>query len=77
MVCSCELHCYRCHSCDFMISADVGRTEIERVEQKVQGKVFYIKNLRVDIEILASAEKDAKTKKALEQLAEKYAFLTL
>ena len=57
-----------------MISADVGRTEIERVEQKVQGKVFYIKNLRVDIEILASAEKDAKTKKALEQLAEKIRF---
>ena len=53
----------------FMISADVGRTEIERVEQKVQGKVFYIKNLRV-----ASAEKDAKTKKALEQLAEKIRF---
>lgn len=58
----------------FMIAADVGRTEIERVEQKVQGKVFYIKNLQVDIEILASAEKDAKTKKALEQLTEKIRF---
>lgn len=58
----------------FMIAADVGRTEIEKVEQKVQGKVFYIKNLQVDIEILASAEKDAKTKKALEQLAEKTRF---
>ena len=57
-----------------MIAADVGRTEIEKVEQKVQGKVFYIKNLQVDIEILASAEKDAKTKKALEQLAEKIRF---
>ena len=58
----------------FMISADVGRTEIERVEQKVQGKVFYIKNLQVDIEILASAEKDTKTKEQLEQLAEKVRF---
>lgn len=58
----------------FMIAADVGRTEIEKVEQKVQGKVFYIKNLQVDIEILASAEKDAKTKKALEQLADKIRF---
>ena len=58
----------------FMIAADVGRTEIEKVEQKVQEKVFYIKNLQVDIEILASAEKDAKTKKALEQLAEKIRF---
>ena len=37
----------------FMIAADVGRTEIEKVEQKVQGKVFYIKNLQVDMEILA------------------------
>lgn len=58
----------------FMIAADVGRTEIEKVEQKVQGKVFYIKNLQVDIEILASAEKDAKTKEQLEQLAEKVRF---
>ena len=58
----------------FMIAADVGQTEIEKGEQKVQGKVFYIKNLQVDIEILASAEKDAKTKKALELLAEKIRF---
>ena len=58
----------------FMIAADAGRTEIEKVEQKVQGKVFYIKNLQVDIEILASAEKDAKTKEQLEQLAEKVRF---
>lgn len=58
----------------FMIAADVGRTEIERVEQKIKGKVFYIKNLQVDMEILAGAEKDAKTKKALEQLAEKIRF---
>lgn len=58
----------------FMIAADVGRTEIEKVEQKVQGKVFYIKNLQVDIEILASAEKDTKTEEQLEQLAEKIRF---
>lgn len=58
----------------FMIAADVGRTEIEKVEQKVQGKAFYIKNLQVDIEILASAEKDTKTKERLEQLAEKICF---
>lgn len=58
----------------FMISADVGRTEIERVERKVQGKVFYIKNLQVDIEMLASAENDTKTKEQLEQLAERIRF---
>ena len=59
---------------NFMIATDVGRTELEKVEQKVQGKVFYIKNLQVDIEILASAEKDTKTKEQLEQLAEKIRF---
>ena len=58
----------------FMIAADVGQTEIEKGEQKVQGKVFYIKNLQVDIEILASAEKDTKIKEQLEQLAEKIRF---
>ena len=58
----------------FMIAADAGRPEIERVEQKIKGKVFYIKNLQVDMEILVGAEKDAKTKKALEQLAEKIRF---
>ena len=57
-----------------MISADVGRTEIERVEKKAQEKVFYIRNLQTDIEILASAEKDMATKKALEQLAQKIRF---
>ena len=58
----------------FMIAADVGRTEIEKVEQKVQGKVFYIKNIQVDMEILTGEKKDAKTKKALELLAEKIRF---
>lgn len=58
----------------FMIAVDVGRTEVERVEQKVKGKVFYIKNLQVDIEILASAEKDTKIKAQLELLAEKIRF---
>lgn len=57
-----------------MISADVGRTEIERVEKKVQEKVFYIRNLQTDIECLADTEQDMETKKALEQLAEKIRF---
>ena len=57
-----------------MIAADTGRREIERVEAKVQQKVFYIKSLQLDIEMLADAEQDADTKKALEQLAEKIRF---
>ena len=54
-----------------MISADAGRNEIERVEAKVQKKVFYIRELQADIELLANNESDATVKTALTQLAEK------
>ena len=53
-----------------MISVDVGRNEIDRVEEKVQKKVFYLKNLQADIELLADTETDAQTKGSLEKLAE-------
>ena len=57
-----------------MISADAGRNEIERVEAKVQKKVFYIRELQADIELLADNETNADVKKALTQLAEKKRF---
>lgn len=57
-----------------MIASDIGRTEIERIEVKVQQKVFYIKSLQVDLEMLADTEPDADIKKALRQLAEKIRF---
>ena len=57
-----------------MISADAGRNEIERVEAKVQKKVFYIRELQADIELLADNESDATVKTALTQLAEKIRF---
>ena len=53
-----------------MISVDAGRNEIERVEAKVQNKVFYIRELQADIELLADNESDAAVKTALAQLAE-------
>ena len=53
-----------------MISANIGRNEIDRVEEKVQKKVFYLKNLKADIELLADAEIDQQTKTSLEKLAE-------
>ena len=58
----------------FMISADAGCNEIERVEAKVQKKVFYIWELQADIELLADNESDAAVKTALTQLAEKIRF---
>lgn len=57
-----------------MISADAGRNEIERVEAKIQKKVFYIRELQVDVELIAAAETDADAKAALTQLAEKIRF---
>ena len=57
-----------------MISADAGRNEIERVEAKVQNKVFYIRELQADIELLADSETNADVKTALKQLAEKIRF---
>ena len=57
-----------------MLSADAGRDEIERVEAKVQKKVFYIRELQADIELLADNETNADVKTALTQLAEKIRF---
>lgn len=57
-----------------MIAADTGRSEIERVEAKVQKKVFYIKSLQADVRLLVNQESDPDTKAALEQLAEKIRF---
>ena len=57
-----------------MIAGEAGRNEIERVEAKVQRKVFFIKELQADVELLADAETDTSTKAALQQLAEKIRF---
>lgn len=57
-----------------LIGTDVARKEIERVEEKVSKKVFYIKSLQVDVEMLAQNETDADTKEALNKLAQKIRF---
>ena len=57
-----------------LIGTETGREEINRVEEKVEKKVFYTKSLQVDVEILASAETDAETKAELTKLAEKIRF---
>lgn len=57
-----------------LIGTKTGRKEINRVEEKVEKKVFYIKSLQVDIEMLTNAETDADTKAALTELAEKIRF---
>lgn len=57
-----------------LIGTETGREEINRVEEKVEKKVFYIKSLQVDIEMLANSETDIDTKAALTRLAEKIRF---
>ena len=57
-----------------LIGTETGREEINRVEEKVGKKVFYIKSLQVDIEMLASVETDTDTKMALTKLVEKIRF---
>lgn len=57
-----------------MISADAGRGEIERIEEKVKQKVFYIRGLQADVELMADRETDAVVKDSLTQLAEKIRF---
>lgn len=57
-----------------LIGNETGREEINRVEEKVEKKVFYIKSLQVDVEMLASVEADVDTKAALTKLAEKIRF---
>jgi len=57
-----------------MISTDAGLNEIERVEAEVQEKVFFIRELQADIELIATTETDADTKAELTRLAEKISF---
>ena len=57
-----------------MISAEAGRSEIGRIEAQAKQKVFYIKSLQVDVELLANSESNGATKEALQKLAEKIRF---
>lgn len=57
-----------------MIAAETGRAEIERVEDKTRKKVFYIRSLQVEVEVMAERENDRMVKAELVRLAEKIRF---
>ena len=57
-----------------LIAGDVGRDEVERVEEKVNRKVFYLKDLQADIELLAEQEADPEMRAELLKLAEAVRF---
>lgn len=53
-----------------IVGTEFGKQEIDRIDKKIQGKVFFIKSLQVDVELLVQQETDPETKTALEKLAE-------
>ena len=54
-----------------MITAEIGRDIVSNVEEKVQSKVSYIREIQTDIEIAAERESDSAIKQKILKLAEK------
>lgn len=57
-----------------LIGTETGREEINHVEEKAEKKVFYIKSLHVDVELLAESESDPEIQAELIKLADKIRF---
>jgi len=53
-----------------LITVEASKEEIERIDEKIKEKVFYIKSLQVDVEGLADRASDDSIKKVLKDLAE-------
>ena len=53
-----------------LITLNIAREEIERIDGEVKEKVFYIKSLQADVEGLVAKAPDESAKKALKALAE-------
>lgn len=57
-----------------ILSVQSAQTEIERVENKVNTKVSYIRNMQTEVEMLAEIETNPEVRKKLKELAEKIRF---
>lgn len=57
-----------------ILSTLLGRNEVDRIETKVNEKVFYIKSLQAKVEMLALREENPPHKHALNALAEQVRF---
>jgi hypothetical protein len=53
-----------------LIIVGVGKAEIERIDEKIKGKVFYIKSLQASVEGMVDRMSDDSIKKILKSLAE-------
>lgn len=54
-----------------LITTEIGRDEVVRVEAKIQRKVSKIKSLQTDVELISETQTDVEAKNALESLSEK------
>ena len=57
-----------------VIGAEAARSEILRVEEKVNNKISFIKNLQLELNLLISKEEDSEIKAALQNLEEAIKF---
>jgi hypothetical protein len=53
-----------------LIAVSAAKEEIERIDEKIKGKVFYIKSLQADVEGLVDKATDEATKKTLQELVD-------
>jgi len=53
-----------------LIAVNISKEEIERIDEKIKKKVFYIKSLQSDIEALIDKTSDESAKKLLKELVE-------
>ena len=53
-----------------LIGTSLGTDEVERIDQKIKDKVFFVKSLQADVEGLISKTPDASLKKSLKDLSE-------
>jgi len=53
-----------------LITVDVAKAEIERIDEKIKEKVFFIKSLQVDVEGLVDKASDESVRKILKELVE-------
>ena len=53
-----------------LLTVEAGKDEIERIDEKIKEKVFFIKSLQVDVECLIDKASDESLKKILKDLAE-------
>ena len=57
-----------------MIATDAARDEIVRIDEKIEQRVAYIRDMQSDVEMLAEREKVDAVKSKLQELAEKIRF---